>query len=130
MRKITAEDQQELRNYVYSLFEAYTEERKAEIDKKMGVYIGSLSEKELKGALNLENVVSCRLLGYEKELFYLKCFSWGILPVFMLRVLYHTKYAHLKLKKELELDKEDGYDLTNPYKGLEFEFYLDKIKFL
>lgn len=130
MRRLNEEDQQQLRNYVYSRYNAYTEERKTELDKKMGLIIGSLEKDELKGALNLDKIVSSRLLGYEKEFFYLKCYSWGILPVFMLRVLYHTKYSHLKLKKRLYLDKEDGYELTDPYKGLEFEFYLDKIRFL
>lgn len=128
-RRINEEDRQKLRQYVYDRFidDLHDEEKQKEkLDKKMGLIIMSLDESEIRAALNLEYVVSCRLLGYEKELFYLKCYSWGILPVFMLRVLYHTKYSHLKLKKYVD----DNSNLIDPYKGLDFSWYLDKIRFL
>ena len=96
----------------------------------MGLIIMNLPEEEKRAALHLENVVTCNLLGYEKEFFYLKCYSRFILPVFMLRILYHTKYDHAEFKEWLEDEKENGYDLTDPYKGLEFSWYLDKIRFL
>jgi len=120
-------DQQQLRHYVYNRFEADTKEKKEKLDEKMGLIIKSFDEEEIRAALNLDHVVTCRLLGYEKEFFYLKCYSWGILPVFMLRVLYHTRYSHLKLRKGLE---KEGTGLIDPYKGLDFSYYLDKIKFL
>ncbi|MFX1478318.1 MAG: hypothetical protein ACFFCI_09305 [Promethearchaeota archaeon] len=125
--RIVEADQQQLRNYVYLKFREY---RKEELDKKMGLIILSLEDDEKKAALNLEHVISCRLLGYEKEFFYLKCYRLRIVPVFMLRILYHTKYYHLKLRKWLGYQQKDGYELTDLSKGLEFEFYLDKIKFL
>ncbi len=96
---------------------------KKELDKNIGLLVRSLTENEVKEALNLHKVVSCRLLGYEKELFYLKCYTFGILPVFMLRVLYHTKYSHLRLKKLMECD-------DSLFKGLKFDYYLEKIRFL
>ena len=92
------------------------------MDKNIGLFVKSLTENEVREALNLREVVSCRLIGYEKELFYLKCYTFGILPVFMLRVLYHTKYSHLKLKKLMEDD-------DSLYKGVDFGEYLNKINF-
>ncbi|MHA1488554.1 MAG: hypothetical protein ACTSRI_02730 [Promethearchaeota archaeon] len=115
---INEKDAQELRNYVYSRYPEIAEE---ELNKKMGLIIAGLQKEELKGALNLNVTVSCRLLGYEKELFYLKCYSKGFLPVFMLRTLYHVRYSHLKLRKSLEN--------TQLKKGIEFERYLEKLKF-
>jgi len=113
------EDMKQIQSYIEAIF---PDKSKKEIDKNIGLMVMSLSEEERRGALGLDQVVSCRLLGYEKELFYLKCYSIGILPVFMLRVLYHTKYSHLKLKRLMDYD-----DSLN--KGLDFELYLDKIHF-
>jgi len=112
------EDMKQIRSYIGAKFPNAS---KGYIDKNIGLMVMSLSEEEKRGALELNEVVSCRLLGYEKELFYLKCYTIGILPVFMLRVLYHTKYSHLKLKL-----MEDDDSL---YKGLDFNYYLDKIHF-
>lgn len=119
MTYLTKEDQKQLRNYVYARFSDIDKE---ELDKNMGLIIRDFSKEEIRDALNLEDVVSCRLLGYEKELFFLKSYIISYLPVFLLRVLYHTKYSHLKLLKSLE--NED--DL---YKGINFEEYLEKITF-
>lgn len=113
------EDMKQIRMYIEAKF---PEKSKKEIDKDIGLMVMSLSENEIREALGLHEVVSCRLLGYEKELFYLKCYTIKILPVFMLRVLYHTKYSHLKLKRLMQFD-----DSLN--KGLDFELYLDKIHF-
>lgn len=120
MRYLNNEDMKQFREYIYS---RYPNKSKKELDKNIGLLIRDLPEEEVKNILNLHEVVSCRLLGYEKELFYLKCYSIGILPVFMLRVLYHTKYSHLKLKKLL--DNDDSF-----YKGIDFGYYLDKVRFL
>lgn len=120
MKVINEKDMKQLRSYIYS---CYPNKSREELDKNMGLYVGNLNEEEIKGALELNEVVSCRLIGYEKELFYLKCYYLGFLPVFMLRVLYHTKYSHLKLKRSLDY----GNSLD---KGIDFEYYLEKIKFL
>ncbi|KKN18241.1 hypothetical protein LCGC14_0957840 [marine sediment metagenome] len=120
MRYLHKEDMKQFRNYIAS---QNPNTPKKELDKNIGLLVMSLTENEVRETLNLHEVVSCRLLGYEKELFYLKCYAFGILPVFMLRVLYHTKYSHLRLKKLMEYD--DAL-----FKGLEFEYYLNKIRFL
>ena len=118
-KRLCEEDARQLRKYVYSLF---PEKSKKELDKKMGLIIMNLEPEELRGALNLEYVASCRLLGYEKELFYLKCYNWGLLPAFILRVLYHTKYDHLKLIHSFENSEKI-------LRGLDFDYYLEKIHF-
>lgn len=115
-------DQHQLRMYVYSLF---PNESREILDKKIGLIIGSLSDEEIREALNLKEVVSCRLLGYEKELFYLKCYSFGILPAFMLRCLYHLSYSHSKFKEEIESE-----ELGDLEKGIHFDCYLNKVRFL
>ncbi len=120
MRYLHEEDMKQIRQYIYS---CYPDKSKEELDKNIGLLVRDLTENEIREALNLHEVISCRLLGYEKELFYLKCYTFGILPVFMLRVLYHTKYSHLKLKKLMEYD-------DSLYKGIEFGEYLNKIHFL
>lgn len=125
-KQIQKKNRDQLKNYVYSL---YPDTSKEELDKKMGIIIMNLPEEEIKVGLNLRYVVSCKLLGYEKEFFFLKCYKMGIWPSFILRCLYHTEYLHSKFEKELEGLSEE-YKLTNPYKGLEFNFYLDKIKFV
>ncbi len=126
--KLQEKDMKQLRDYVYSRF---SDTSKEELDKKMGLIIMSLPEEEVKGALELNHVVSCRLLGYEKELIFLKSYKIGILPAFLLRCLYHTKYDHLNFIKEIEETKEElSLNVCNPYKGIDFSLYLDKIKFL
>ncbi len=120
MRYLNEEDRKQFRRYIYS---RNPDASKKEMDKNIGLLVMSLTENEVREALNLHEVVSCRLIGYEKELFYLKCYSIGILPVFMLRVLYHTKYSHLKLKKLMEYD-------DSLYKGLEFNYNLNRIRFI
>ena len=120
MRYLNEEDRKQFRRYIYS---RNPDASKKEMDKNIGLLVMSLTENEVREALNLHEVVSCRLIGYEKELFYLKCYSIGILPVFMLRVLYHTKYSHLKLKKLMEYD-------DSLYKGLDFNYYLNRIRFI
>ncbi len=120
MKYIHNEDGKQFKNFIYA---KHPNVSKEELDEKMGLLVLDLDDNEKKEVLGLQEVVSCRLLGYEKELFYLKCFSFGILPVFMLRVLYHTKYSHLKLKRMLEVQE----DL---YKGIDFNHYLEKIRFL
>lgn len=119
MRYLNEEDMKQFRSCFAS---QNPNTSKKELDKNIGLFVMSLTENEVREILNLHEVVSCRLLGYEKELFYLKCYTFGILPVFMLRVLYHTKYSHLKLKKLIEDD-------DSLYKGLDFDYYLDKIHF-
>lgn len=118
MRYINQKDAKEIRKFVYSRFSNIS---KNELKEKMGLIVGSLSEEEIKCALNLEHVVSCRLLGYEKELFFLKCYTWRILPAYVLRVLYHTRHSHLKLRKL--------FDEINLNKGIELEEYLVRIQF-
>jgi len=126
--KLQEEDREQLRNYVYSLFPNTPKE---ELDKKMGVIIMSLPEEEVKGALELNHVVSCRLLGYEKELIFLKSYKIGILPAFLLRSLYHTNYDHINFIREIEgIKKELGLEVCDPYKGIDFSLYLEKIKFI
>ncbi|KKK45911.1 hypothetical protein LCGC14_1079570 [marine sediment metagenome] len=114
------EDMKQFRNYIAS---RNSNTSKKDLDKNIGLLVMSLTENEMREALNLHEVISCRLLGYEKELFYLKCYTFGILPVFLLRVLYHTKYSHLKLKKLMEYN-------DSLFKGLGFDYYLNKIRFL
>ena len=111
-------DMEQIRDYIYL---CNPNKAKEEIDKNIGLYVMSLDENEIRAALNLNKVISCRLLGYEKELFYLKCYTVRILPVFMLRVLYHVKNSHLKLKNLM--------DNPSIYKGIDFEYYLSKIQF-
>ena len=101
MKEINRKDQEEIQKYVISLVQfKHPSLSKEEILKNIGLYIGSLDEYAIKDALKLDEVVSCRLLGYEKELFYLKCYTYSFLPVFVMRCLYHTKsvsYTHLTL---------------------------------
>ena len=118
----------QLRNYVYSLF---PDTQKEELDKKMGVIIMSLPEEEVKSALRLVQVVSCRLLGYEKELIFLKSYKMGILPAFLLRCLYHTEYDHLEFIKYVEETKEElSLEVCDSYKGIDFSLYLENLRFL
>jgi len=122
MEKIIKSDEHQLRMYAYSKFPKQSREI---IDKKMGIIIGSLMDEEIREALDLKEVVSCRLLGYEKELFYLKCYSSSILPAFMLRCLYHLTYSHSKFKEEIESE-----ELGDLEKDLHFDYYLKKLRFL
>lgn len=126
--KLQEKDMKQLRNYIYSLFPDVSEE---ELNKKMGLIIMNLPEEEIKGALNLAYVVSCRLLGYEKELIFLKAYKIGILPAFILRSLYHTNYDHNNFIRDIEEIKEElSLEVCNPYKGIDFSLYLEKLKFL
>jgi len=126
--KLQERDMKQLRNYVYSCF---PDTSKKELDKKMGLIIMSLPEEEVKSALRLNYVVSCRLLGYEKELFFLKSYKIGLLPAFRLRSLYHTNYDHINFIKEIEETKKElGLEVCDPYKGIDFSLYLEKIKFI
>ena len=56
--KLQEKDMKQLRNYVSSRF---SDTPKEELDKKMGLIIMSLPEEEVKSALGLDYVVSCRL---------------------------------------------------------------------
>ncbi len=115
-------DRHQLRMYAYSKF---LDQSREMLDKNIGLIIGSLTDEEIREALNLIEVVSCRLLGYEKELFYLKCYSIMILPAFMLRCLYHLDYSHTKFKEEIESEEFGSLE-----KGLDFNYYLEKLRFL
>ncbi len=117
-KKIRAQDEEHLRLYVYG---RYPDHSREVLDSKMGLIIRGLSQEEIREAMNLDEVISCRLLGYEKELFYLKCYSWRLLPVFVMRILYNTKCSHLKL---FHL-----YEKEQLMRGLDFEEYLERIKF-
>ena len=48
-----------------------------------------------------------------------------ILPAFMLRCLYHLDYSHTKFKEEIESE-----ELGSLEKGLDFNYYLEKLRFL
>ena len=120
--QIIKNDRHQLRIYAYSKFPDHSRET---LDKNIGLIIGSLTDEEIREALNLKEIVSCRLLGYEKELFYLKCYSLWILPVFMLRCLYHLDYSHDKFIEGIEYE-----ELGDLEKGLDFNYYLNKVKFL
>ncbi len=122
IEQIIKDDRHQLRMYAYSKFPNESIEI---LDKNIGLIIGSLTDEEIRDALDLKEVVSCRLLGYEKELFYLKCYSFPILPAFMLRCLYHLIYSHSKFKEEIESE-----ELGDLEKGLHFDCYLDKVRFL
>lgn len=122
MDKIKKNDEHQIRMYVYSKFPEHSRET---LSKKMGLIIGSLTDEEIREALNMKEVVSCRLLGYEKELFFLKCYTNFGLPVFMLRCLYHLDYSHAEFKEEIESE-----ELGSLEKGLDFDCYLNKVKFL
>ena len=122
MLKIDSLDKHQLRMYVYAKFPDQSREK---IDEKIGLIIGSLTREEIREALNLKEVVSCRLLGYEKELFYLKCYSVLGLPAYILRCLYHLDYSHLKFEEEIESE-----GLGSLEKGLDFDYYLKKVRFL
>ena len=95
-----------------------------EAKKNIGLIIMGIPKEELKGALALENVVSCRLLGYEKEFFYLKCYSVGMLPVYIMRVLYHTKYDH---RAQSQIQWEEYYQELE--EKIDFNEYVERIKF-
>lgn len=139
--ELRKKDMDILKNYIYSLCPNSSKE---ELDKKMGLIIMSLPEEDIRAGLNLQYVVSCRLLGYEKEFFYLKCYWIGIWPSFILRCLYHTEYLHSEFESFFDQYSEDrdltknsyiGIDLVeeglnNPYAGLDFSYYLAKIKFI
>jgi len=111
-------DGQQFRDYIYS---SNPLKSKEELDKKIGLLILALTDEQKKGILHLEHVITCRILGYEKELFYLKCYCKGLLPVFMGRVLYHTRFNHLEYSEDLPEDFEEGIDIS---------MYLDRIKFI
>lgn len=70
----------------------YFDKRKDE-DLKPEIFynwIGTLSKAEIKGILQLDDIASTRLLGYEKEFFYLKCYITGVKPWEALRICYHV----------------------------------------
>ena len=119
--EINKKDQEEIQKYVISIVQfKHPSLSKEEIIKNIGLYVKYLDQEEIKAALNLNEMASCRLIGYEKELFYLKCYTYSFLPVFVMRCLYHTKYNHSDF--EIEYDT----DLNDP---LEFNDLLDKITF-
>ena len=122
MQEVIKWDQHQLRLHAQSL---YPNESKEFINKNIGLIIGSLTEEEIGSALDLKYVVSCRLLGYEKELFFLKSYLY-VAPAMMLRCLYHLKYDHSDYIEEIEF--EGGLGCLK--KGLTFQLYLDKIRFL
>lgn len=122
MEEIIKRDQLQLLNYAKALF---LNESQEFINKNIGLIIGSLTTEEKRDALDLKYVVSCRLLGYEKEFFFLKCYA-NIKPALMLRCLYHLKYDHSDYIEEIEF--EGGLGCLK--KGLNFQLYLDKIRFL
>ena len=120
MEEIIKRDQHQLRVHAQALF---PNESKEFIEKNIGLIIGSLTEEEKANALDLKYVVSCRLLGYEKELFFLKCYAY-IKPALMLRCLYHLKYDHSGFIEEIEFE-----GLGCLKKGINFDIYLDKVSF-
>ena len=124
IEKILQSDQQQLRMYARALFPNQSIEF---IDKNIGLIIGSLIDEQIAEALDLKEVVSCRLLGYEKELFFLKCYVQSGKPALMLRCLYHLNYDHSKFIEEVE---SDGCGIGHLEKGLDFNSYLYKVDFL
>jgi len=48
--------------------------------------VSDLTREEVKARLNLDETVATTLNGYEKEFFWLHCFSTGISPVILLRI--------------------------------------------
>lgn len=124
MSTLHQKDEKTLRNYVYRRF---SDIPKKELDEKMGLVIRSLEKEEIRAALHLGNNVATWVLGYEKEFFFLKCFVRGVLPAFMARTLYHTKFNVSEMEEELQ---EEFYPASRKmYKGLDFEDYISLIDF-
>ena len=120
MEEIIKKDQLQLLNHAKALF---PNESWKFINKNIGLIIGSLTAEEKRDALDLRYVVSCRLLGYEKELFFLKCYIYTK-PALMLRCLYHLNYDHSKFIEEIEFE-----GLGSLKTGLNFNLYLDRVSF-
>lgn len=57
----------------------------------LAMEVRDLSFSQVILALRLNNVVSTKLLGFQKEVFFLKCYLIGETPQFALRVLYHLE---------------------------------------
>jgi len=93
--KVIQSDYDLLREFVKDLYPKIEE-------KKIGIVLMNMDPLEKKRALGLEIVVTCRILGYENEFFYLYCYWLCLLPVLMLRVLYHTDYCHPEQIEEIE----------------------------
>ena len=116
---IMESDYEQIRRYASSLLENDTD------DIKIGLIASNLTKEQIAEALDLKFVVSCRLLGYEKELLFLKCYVTSIKPALMLRCLYHLEYNHSKF-----IEEQDFEGMGSIEKGLSFDLYLNRISFL
>ncbi len=120
MQVLKEKDRKQVEQYILSVEKIESGLKEEQIKENIGVYAMNFPEDELKSALDLKYVISCTILGYEKEFFKLKCYSLGYLPDFILRALYHTKYDHS------EFGIKSDIKLTEP---LELEYMLKKITF-
>lgn len=120
IKSVMESDYEQIRRYASSLLESEDID-----DKRIGLIASYLTEEQIAEALDLKFVVSCRLLGYEKELLFLKCYVTSIKPALMLRCLYHLEYNHSKF-----IEDQDFEGIGSIEKGLSFDLYLNRISFL
>jgi len=120
VEEIQERDRKQLERYIISVVKSETSLNEKRIRENIGIYAINFPEDELKAALDLEDIISCRIFGYEKEFFNLKCYSLGYLPNFIVRVLYHMKYDHS------EFERSNKIKLNKP---LKLEYMLKKISF-
>lgn len=97
MNLVDQKDTQQTINYLKVRFSDKEEEY---IRENIGLLMMCIPEEEKGYILNLNKVISCRLLGYEKEFFFLKCYYLHHYPVYIMRVLYHTNSEDIFLEDE------------------------------
>lgn len=74
-------------------FDHMTADQQENERARIATYILSLDASEKMDALGLDTIVSCKLRGYEKELFVLKAWIAGIPPYWVGRVCYHVIFT-------------------------------------
>ncbi|MBN1216043.1 MAG: hypothetical protein JXA99_11470 [Candidatus Lokiarchaeota archaeon] len=120
MKRLRLKDKEQLENYIISAEKAQSKLTTAQIKSNLGIYAMNYPEEELKTSVDLKHIISCKIYGYEKEFFNLKCYSLGILPDFVLRSLYHTKFNHSKYEKKKQIKLIEPLELEKMLKKISF----------
>ncbi|MBY9005352.1 MAG: hypothetical protein KGD63_01185 [Candidatus Lokiarchaeota archaeon] len=120
MKELRLKDKKQLEQYIVSIEKSQSKLTEQQIKNNIGVYAMNYPIDELKAALDLKEIISCKIFGYEKEFFNLKCYSLGILPGFVLRTLYHMKYDHSKYEKSNKIKLNEPLELEKMLKKISF----------
>jgi hypothetical protein len=73
-------------------YELMSDDRKKSIRATAAQFIAILTEEEFVEFMGLHVIASCKVRGYEKELFILKCLSRGLEPYWIARCCYHVSW--------------------------------------